>query len=153
MTGVRRALTATAAVAVLSLCAACSGDASSADPKPSKTAPGSSGTTAAPTIEQTHSVPPPGPRQPGVLAPADLLIVGAAALDPAKVSEVQKLKQVTAMQFSLANPVIENQELTVAAVDPGAYRSFTPLKYADFQDAGTASPAVSSRSRSGSRAS
>ena len=39
------------------------------------------------------------------------------------------------MQFSLANPVIENEELTVAAVDPGAYRSFTPLKYADFQDA------------------
>ena len=136
MTGVRRALTATAAVAVLVLCAACSGDARSADPKPSPSvSSGASGTTAAPTIEESHSVPPPGPRQPGVLAPADILVVGAAALDPAMVAAVGQLKKVTAMQFSLANPVIENEELTVAAVDPGAYRSFTPLKYANFQEA------------------
>ena len=136
MTGVGRALTGAAAVAVLALCAACSGDARSADREPSSSAePGAPGTTAAPTIEQSHSVPPPGPRQPGVLAPADILVVGAAALDPAKVAAVQKLDHVTAMQFSLSNPVIENEELTVAAVDPAAYRTFTPLKYADFQDA------------------
>jgi hypothetical protein len=136
MTGVRRALTGTAAVAVLVLCAACSGDAQSADPKPSAGAePGAPGTSAAPTIEESHSVPPPGPRQPGILAPADILIVGAKTLDPAKVAEVEKLKHVTAMQFSQSNPVIENEELTVAAVDPGAYRSFTPPKYANFQDA------------------
>ena len=136
MTGVGRALTSTAAVAVLVLCAACSGDARSADPEPSSTAsPGASGTTAAPTIEESHSVPPPGPRQPGILAPADILIVGAQALDPAKVAAVEKLERVTAMQFSLSEPVVENEALTVAAVDPGAYRSFTPLKYADFQDA------------------
>ena len=136
MTGVRRALTGTAAVAVLVLCAACSGDARSADPKPSSSAePGASGTTAAPTIEEAHSVPPPGPRQPGILAPADILIVGANALDPAAVAAVEKLKHVTAMQFSLAEPIIENEALTVAAVDPGAYRSFTPPKYANFQDA------------------
>ncbi len=136
MTGVRRALTGAAAIAALVVCAACSGDARSADPEPSSSAPpGAQGTTAAPTIEESHSVPPPGPRQPGVLAPADILVVGAAALDPAKVAAVEKLKHVTAMQFSLSNPVIENEELTVAAVDPGAYRTFTPLKYADFQDA------------------
>ncbi len=136
MTGVRRALTGTAAVAVLVLCAACSGDARSADPKPSSSAePGAPGTTAAPTIEELHSVPPPGPRQPGILAPADILIVGANALDPATVAAVERLKHVTAMQFSLAEPVIENEALTVAAVDPGAYRSFTPPKYANFQDA------------------
>ena len=86
MTGVRRALTATAAVAVLALCAACSGDASSADPSLLQRRARLPGTTAAPTIEQSHSVPPPGPRQPGVLAPADILVVGAAALDPAKVA-------------------------------------------------------------------
>ena len=136
MTRVGRALTGAAAVAVLVLCAACSGDASSADPKPTSSAtPGAPGTTAAPTIEESHSIPPPGPRQPGILAPADILIVGAAALDPATVAAVEKLKHVTAMQFSLSNPVIENEELTVAAVDPGAYRSFTPPKYANFQDA------------------
>ncbi len=39
------------------------------------------------------------------------------------------------MQFSLSNPVVENEELTVAAVDAGAYRSFTPPKFANFQDA------------------
>ena len=136
MTGVRRALTGTAAVAVLVLCAACSGDARSADPKPSSSAgPGAPGTSAAPTIEESHSVPPPGPRQPGILAPADILIVGANALDPATVAAVEKLDHVTAMQFSLAEPIIENEALTVAAVDPGAYRSFTPPRYADFQDA------------------
>ena len=136
MTGVRRALTGTAAVAVLVLCAACSGDARSADPKPSSSAePGAPGTSAAPTIEESHSVPPPGPRQPGILAPADILIVGANALDPATVAAVEKLDHVTAMQFSLAEPIIENEALTVAAVDPGAYRSFTPPKYANFQDA------------------
>ena len=136
MTGVRRALTGTAAVAVLVLCAACSGDARSADPKPSSSAePGAPGTSAAPTIEESHSVPPPGPRQPGILAPADILIVGAKPLDPATVAAVEKLDHVTAMQFSLAEPIIENEALTVAAVDPGAYRSFTPPKYANFQDA------------------
>jgi hypothetical protein len=136
MTGVRRALTGTAAVAVLVLCAACSGDARSADPKPSSSAEaGASGTTAAPTIEEAHSVPPPGPRQPGILAPADILIVGAAALDPDTVAAVEKLKHVTAMQFSLAEPIIENEALTVAAVDPGAYRSFTPPRFATWQGA------------------
>ena len=136
MTGAGRALTGAAAVAVLVLGAACSGDARSADPKPSSSpSPGASGTTAAPTIEESHSIPPPGPRQPGILAPADILIVGAAALDPATVAAVEKLRHVTAMQFSLSEPIIENEALTVAAVDPGAYRSFTPPKYADFQDA------------------
>ncbi len=134
MTGVRRALAGTATVLVLA--SACTGDPGSPSAGPSAgPGPGSSATTAAPTIEQTHSVPPPGPRQPGILAPADLLVVGAAALDPATVAAVGRLKKVTAMQFSLSNPVIENEELTVAAVDPGAYRSFTPPKYANFQDA------------------
>jgi D-alanyl-D-alanine carboxypeptidase len=135
MTGGRHALAATA-VALLVLSAACSGDARSADPRPSSSAaPAAPGTTAAPTIESNHSVPPPGPRQPGILAPADILIVGAKALDPAKVAAVKKLEHVTAMQFSLSEPVIENRQLTVAAVDPGAYRTFTPLKSADFQEA------------------
>jgi hypothetical protein len=136
MTGVRRGLTGAAVVAVLVLCAACSGDTRLADPKPSSSPePGASGPTATPTIEESHSVPAPGPRQPGILAPADLLIVGGAALDPAKVAAVEKLKNVTAMQFSLAEPIVENEALTVAAVDPAAYRDFTPPKYANFQDA------------------
>jgi hypothetical protein len=136
MAGVRRGLTGAAVVAALVLGAACSGDASSADPKQSSSAgPGAENTTATPTIEESHTVPPPGPRQPGILAPADILVVGANALDPATVADVEKLRHVTAMQFSLAEPIVENEALTVAAVDPGDYRTFTPPKYANFQDA------------------
>jgi hypothetical protein len=136
MAGVRRGLTGAAVVAALVLGAACSGDASSADPKQSSSAePGAESTTATPTIEESHTVPPPGPRQPGILAPADILVVGANALDPATVADVEKLRHVTAMQFSLAEPIVENEALTVAAVDPGDYRTFTPPKYANFQDA------------------
>jgi hypothetical protein len=136
MAGVRRGLTGAAVVAALVLGAACSGDASSADPKQSSSAgPGAENTTATPTIEESHTVPPPGPRQPGILAPADILVVGANALDPATVADVEKLRHVTAMQFSLAEPIVENEALTVAAVDPGEYRTFTPPKYANFQDA------------------
>jgi hypothetical protein len=130
----RRALTATGAVAVLLLSAACSDDSPAADPEPSSTSSGgSSGATADPTAVDDHSVPAPGPRQPGVLAPADILVVGGKTLDPDKVAAIEKLPEVTALQISLSEPVIENKSLTVAAVDPGAYRSFTPLKYADFQ--------------------
>jgi hypothetical protein len=135
--GVRRAVTATLVVAALVL-SACSGDSGtpSADPS-SGPGPGGSatGTTATPTIESSHAVPAPGPRQPGVLAPADILVVGARTLDPAKVAAIAKLKHVTLLQLALSQPTIENRSFTVAAVDPGAYRSFTPLKYADFQDA------------------
>ncbi len=132
---VRRALAASAAVAVLALSAGCQGsDASGERDRPSGPVVGG-GTTAAATAEQDHTVPAPGPRGAGVLAPADILIVGAKALDPDTVAAVEEIKHVTAMQFSLSEPVIENEALTVAAVDPGAYRSFTPPKYADFQDA------------------
>jgi hypothetical protein len=134
--GVRRALTATAVAAAL-VVSACSGDqaaAPAADPT-SGPAPAGSGTTAAPTIEQQHTVPAPGPRQPGVLAPADILVVGAKTLDPDKVAAIAKLKNVSLLQLALSEPVIENKALTVAAVDPAQYRSFTPLKYADFQEA------------------
>jgi D-alanyl-D-alanine carboxypeptidase len=51
------------------------------------------------------------------------------------VERVAAMKGVTLLQFSLAEPVIENESLSVAAVDPGAYRSFTPPKFADFEEA------------------
>jgi len=134
--GVRRALTATAVASAFVLMSSCSGGAEtpSADPTTGP-APGGQGTTATPTIEEQHSVPAPGPRGPGVLAPADILVVGAKTLDPDKVAAVEKLKHVTLLQLALSEPVIENKALTVAAVDPGEYRTFTPLKYADFQEA------------------
>jgi len=131
--GVGRALTATAVVAVFAL-SACSGDAET--PSAGATtarASGGSSSPAAPTIEQQHSVPAPGPRQPGVLAPADILVVGAQTLDPDKVAAIERMKHVTLLQLALSDATVENKALTVAAVDPGAYRSFTPLHSADFQ--------------------
>ncbi len=134
--GVRRALTATGTVAVLLLSAACSGGSTSADPEPAPTSGGGgSAATASPTIEDDHTVPPPGPRQPGLVAPADILVVGATTLDPDVVSAIGALRHVSALQLSLSEPVIENEALTVVAVDPGAYRTFTPPKFANFQDA------------------
>src|SRR4051794_33535027 len=131
----RHALTTTVTVGVLMLCAACSGDAPAADPRSSNSPAGSgTGASADPAVDE-HAVPAPGPRQPGVLAPADILVVGGKSLDPEKVKAVTALKHVTAMQFALSEPVIENEALTVAAVDPGAYRNFTPLKYANLQEA------------------
>ena len=135
MTGVRRGLAATATVAslVLSACTTDGGNPS-ADPT-GGSGPGGSGTTASPTIEENHTVPPPGQRQPGIVAPADILVVGADTLDPDRVKAVDAIRHVNLLQLSLSQPTIENQTYSVAAVDPGAYRTFTPLKFADFQEA------------------
>ncbi len=135
--GARRALTATATVAVLALASSCSGGSGSADPKPPSTSGGGgSATTAAPTIEQQHSVPPPGPRQPGVLAPADILVASGSTIDPATVEAIKALKGVTSVAvISLSETTVENRALRVAAVDPATYRTFVRKESADFQQA------------------
>ncbi len=135
--GVRRALTATATVAVLVVSAACSSDAPAADPKPS-TSPTATATDAStdPVVVEDHSVPPPGPRQPGVLAPADLLVTRGSTIDEATVKAIEQVRGVTSVTvISLSEAVIENQAFTVAAVDPASYRTFVPQKFADFQEA------------------
>ncbi len=135
--GVGRALTATATVAVLVLSAACSGDAPAADPKPT-ISPGGSSTSASagPVVVEDHSVPPPGARQPGVLAPADILVTRGETIDEATVKAIEKVRGVTSVTvISLSEAVIENKALTVAAVDPAAYRTFVPQRDADFQEA------------------
>jgi hypothetical protein len=134
---VRRALTATGTVAVLALSAACSGGSPTADPKPSSSPGGTStGASADPTVIEDHDVPPPGPRQPGVLAPADILVTRGSTIDQATVKAIEKVRGVTSVNvISLSEAVIENQALTVAAVDPAAYRTFVPQRDADFQEA------------------
>jgi hypothetical protein len=135
--GVRRTLTATATVAVLVLGAACSGDSSSADPrKESSSSSAASGSTASPTIEDEHAVPPPGPRGPGVVAPADFLVTLPDTADEELVKAVEGVRGITSVTvISLSEAVIENQALTVAAVDAGTYRTFVPQTSADFQQA------------------
>jgi D-alanyl-D-alanine carboxypeptidase len=134
----RHALTTTATVGVLVLSAACSGDSPAADPEPSTTASGGSGSgsSADPAVVEDHTVPAPGPRQPGVLAPADLLVTRGDTIDKDTVEAIKKVRGVTSVTvISLSEAVIENQALSVAAVDPAAYRTFVPQKFADFQEA------------------
>jgi hypothetical protein len=131
-----RARMATATVAVLLLSSACTGDkgAPSADPA-TGSGPGGTATTVAPTIEQAHTVPAPGPRKPGVLAPADILVTSVSTIDPGTVKAIKRLKGVTSVAvISLSESTIENRALRVAAVDPATYRTFVPQS-ADFQEA------------------
>jgi len=83
-----------------------------------------------------HSVPAPGPRGPGVLAPADILVVSGRTIDAATVKKIEQLEGVTSVaQISLSEAVIENRALRVAAVDPATYRTFVRQRSADFQEA------------------
>jgi D-alanyl-D-alanine carboxypeptidase len=135
--GVRRALTASAVAAALVL-SACSDDSASPSADPSSgSGPGGSatGTTATPTIEDSHAVPPPGPRGPGLVAPADILVVRPDTIDDATVKAIEKVDGVTSVTvISLSETTIENQAISVAAVDPAAYRTFVP-QAVDFQEA------------------
>jgi hypothetical protein len=135
--GARRAQTANAVCAALgmSACSGSSGDPST-DPTSAAATPAAPGTSAAPTIEDAHTVPAPGPRQPGVLAPADILVTRADTIDKATVRAIKHVPGVTSVAvISLSEATIENRALTVAAVDPATYRSFVPRDSADFQEA------------------
>ena len=132
----RRGLAAVAAVGVLVLSAACSGDggAPSADPSGGP-APGSTGSTGTPTIEANHTVPAPGPRQPGVVAPADILVVRPHTIGDATVRAIKHVKGVTSVTvISLSEATVENHAISIAAVDPATYRTFVPAAV-DFQEA------------------
>jgi hypothetical protein len=141
----KRALACAAVAAALVLPAACSSETGSADPgpsasagtstEPSAAAPSGGGSTGSATVEQAHTVPAPGPRQPGVVAPADIRVVSGSTIDPELIEQIDALDEVSVLPISISESVIENRALNVAAVDPGAYRTFTPLKYADFQEA------------------
>ena len=133
----RHALTTTVTVGVLVLSAACSGDSPPDDQESSAApAPNGSGVSADPAVEEDHSVPPPGPRGPGLLAPADILVTRGSTIDKDTIKAIEKVRGVTSVTvMSLSEAVIENQALSVAAVDPAAYRTFVPQKFADFQEA------------------
>ena len=122
----RHALTTTATVGVLLLCAACSGDAPAADPEPSGTTGGGGpGASVDPAAADEHAVPAPGPRT-GVLFPADVLVTSADPIDQATIDAIKKVEGVTGVeQISLTETTIENEALRVAAVDPATYRTYT----------------------------
>lgn len=153
--GVARTVGAAGALAVLVAgagCSASSGDrsvgpdlaSSSADttptPAPTATAPTATAPTATPTptvpSPDPHAVPPPGPRQPGVVAPADIVVTRAETIDRSTVRAIRRVRGVTGLaRISLAQAVVENRALSVAAVDPGIYRTFVARQDADFAEA------------------
>jgi hypothetical protein len=125
---VRRALVTTVAVVGLTLPAACSSDAGSTGrPDAAPTEAVATGASADPAAAEDHAVPAPGPRGPGLLAPADILVVLPDSADDALVKKVEGVRGVTSVTtLALSEAVIENQAVRIAALDPADYRSFVP---------------------------
>jgi hypothetical protein len=134
---------------VLAAVASCDHDESTATDDPSAAAQGSptaggdpktdaTGGTDAPEAtapaDPELAVEPPGPLKDAV-EPADVLIFNQKPLSESLIKRIKGLRNVAAVEtFGLANVVIENRALNVAAVDPASFRRFTPTETAQFQD-------------------
>jgi hypothetical protein len=127
-----------AATAVLGvLLGACSGPGASDAPDPTPTSETSSAepskSPSVPVADPAHAVDPPGERD-GRLWSADILVQWDKPLDDALVKKIERLKGVAHTErIGLGQVSLENRVLTVASVDPGAYRHFTQADVADFQ--------------------
>jgi hypothetical protein len=145
---VRRGAGVATAVALTLLLGACSGSAAPEDEPPTSAGsdvptkspseppsqtPGD--TSSAPVADPAHAVDPPGPRE-GRLWSADILVQWDKPLDDALVKKIDELGGVAHTErIGLGQVSLENRLLTVASVDPGAYRHFTRADVADFQEA------------------
>lgn len=132
MTRGRGRAVACAGLLSLALVLAACDDGSGADPaRADDTSPTPSHTDAStPTsdsstgLDPAHAVDPPGKRT-GMIAPADIVVNGAATIPQDKVDAIKALDGVQDVeQISLASVVIENRALSVAAVDPATYRNW-----------------------------
>ncbi|MDT0202358.1 M15 family metallopeptidase [Nocardioides sp. AE5] len=96
-----------------------------------------SATPSAPVADPERAVDPPGPLE-GRLWAADIMIYGQTSLTPEQVAAIKALDGVDAVEvFSLSQVSIENQVLTVAAVNPTTYRHFNPVATAQEIDVWT----------------
>ncbi|WP_439937756.1 M15 family metallopeptidase [Nocardia sp. N13] len=137
---VRRGPGAAVAAALVLLLGACS------EPSPDDRTPASEATPPTPTddppatpdtpvADPAHAVEPPGARD-GRLWSADILVQWDQSIDDDLVEQIEKLKGVAHTErIGLGQVSLENRVLTVASVDPGAYRHFTQADVADFQEA------------------
>ncbi|SEB97676.1 D-alanyl-D-alanine carboxypeptidase [Nocardioides exalbidus] len=132
------------AVALSLLLGACSGSDAPEDEPPASggtsdvptdgPSPTTSDTPVVPVADPAHAVDPPGERE-GRLWSADVLVQWDKPLDDALVKKIDKLKGVAHTErIGLGQVSLENRVLTVAAVDPGAYRHFARSDVADFQE-------------------
>lgn len=139
-----RALGAVVAASALLLLAACGDGAPNASGEPTSSA----GTpavaeaetgapaAAAPSAvaDPDHAVDAPGPLD-APLLPADMLVYSQQPLSAEMVDQIGGITGVTETeQLSMAQVAIENRVITLAAVDPGSYRRFTPVNSAQLED-------------------
>jgi hypothetical protein len=129
-----------ASVALALLLGACSEPATPGDPDPTP-ASGSTSTgtpskdPTTPVADPAHAVDPPGKRRDRLWS-ADILVQWDQALDASTIKQIERLKGVAHTErIGLGQVSLENRVLTVASVDPGAYRLFTRAEVADFQQA------------------
>jgi hypothetical protein len=114
---------------------ACDGS-SRADDQP--TEPASSGAATAsppsgPTLDPEHAVEPPG-RRTGVVGYPDIVVTSAESIDPRTAAAVRAVPGVLDVtSISLAQVVVQNRALRVAAVDPATYRNYTLREVAESQ--------------------
>jgi hypothetical protein len=142
--GRARSRTAVLVCALLatSLTAGCDDSGSRADDQPtaapsSTTSPSTSPSVApsdTPTLDPAHAVAAPGPRT-GVVGYPDILVTSAETIDARTIAAIQAIDHVQDVTpISLAQVIIQNRALQVAAVDPATYRNYTTLDVAQSQD-------------------
>ncbi len=103
--------------------------------------PSASVSSSAPTAGVTtsvsggeYAVPPPGPLTENLLT-ADVLITSTHTIPSAVRERLRSLRGVeAAMPMSVASLSSNGRTLTIAAVDPGEYRRFTPVQSAQAED-------------------
>jgi hypothetical protein len=126
---VRRARVLAALLLPLVLLAGCGEEGATPETEP--TPPASSSPTPTPTTtiepaDPDHAVDPPPPLKPPLL-PADMLIYSRDSLSRDMIEQIRDIKGIVAVeQMSMSQVAIENQVITVAAIDPASYRRFTP---------------------------
>ncbi len=130
--GARALAAALLCVAVLSACN------EEPEPRPGATPtlePTEGSTTGAVApADPENAVEPPGPLK-DRLYPSDMLIFSREKLSDSMVKRVRQLPEVAAVEpIGLGQVTIENQALTIAAVDSATYRRFTPVDSAQEQD-------------------
>src|SRR5690349_7190746 len=137
---VRRRGTAAATAALALLLGACSEPGTPTDPDPTPASESSARGTPSqhpttPVADPAHAVDPPGKRKDRLWS-ADVLVQWDKALDASTIKAIERLKGVARTErIGLGQVSLENRVLTVASVDPGAYRLFTRADVADFQEA------------------
>ncbi|QBR92818.1 M15 family metallopeptidase [Nocardioides euryhalodurans] len=138
----RRGWPATAAAATLLLVLTACSEAPttgrepepSGSPSPSEGASPTKGGSTLPVADPEHAVEPPGPLEDRLYRP-DMLIFDREPLSDDMIKRIRALPEVAAAEvIGLGNVAIENQLLTVAAVDGATFRRFTPAGSAQTQD-------------------